>query len=62
MVGVHEMKRFINAIASGLFVGGLAVGALLVLKFAGEAWCCWYVILILFLFIIQMIIGKVVRK
>lgn len=56
------MKRFINAICSGFFVGGLAVCGLLILKFSGAEWFAFYSWLVLILFIVQIIIGKVLRK
>ena len=56
------MKRLLNTILSGFFVGGVAVGGLLILKFSGAEWFCFYSWLVLILFIVQILIGKAGRK
>lgn len=51
-------KRFINAICSGFFVGGLAILGAVLLKLYGITVFAWYHFILFILFGIQILIGK----
>ena len=51
-------KRFINAILSGFFVGGLAILGAVLLKLYGITFFAWYHFIMFILFGIQILIGK----
>lgn len=54
-------KRFLNAIFSGFFVGGLAILGAVLLKLYGISVFAWYHFVLFILFGIQILIGKALR-
>ena len=54
-------KRFINAILSGFFVGGLAILGAVLLKIYGITVFAWYHFIMFILFGIQILIGKALK-